>query len=93
VDDEKDNSPLPVAYAEDANVVVNKRKAVRKVIRTAPELSENERQIGIMYYNMRLKYKEIAETLELPMGTVKGLLNRLKNKLEPKLAHLGATAM
>jgi len=46
-----------------------------------------------MYYNMRFKYKEIAETLELPMGTVKGLISRLKNKLEPKLAHLGATAM
>ena len=92
-DEGNDNSPVPVAYAEDSTVAVNKRRTVRKVIRTAPELSENERQIGIMYYNMRFKYKEIAESLELPMGTVKGLISRLKNKLEPKLAHLGATAM
>jgi len=83
-EDGRDNSPVPVTNVEDEIGDVEVERIVRKIIRTAPELSDNERQIGILRVNRKFQYKDIAESLELPMGTVKGLMNRLKNKLKPK---------
>jgi RNA polymerase sigma-70 factor (ECF subfamily) len=61
--------------------VVYKRKMIRKVIHTSPELNEKDRKIALMYWVMGLKTKEIKEVLEIPMGTVNVTMKRIKTKL------------
>jgi RNA polymerase sigma-70 factor (ECF subfamily) len=64
---------------------------VGDAVRALPEI---QRSMIAMYHFQSLSYEEIAEVLNLPIGTVKSRLNRarlaLKNKLEPVRELLGA---
>ncbi|MYL61784.1 sigma-70 family RNA polymerase sigma factor [Bacillus hwajinpoensis] len=49
-------------------------------------LSETQREIVYLRFYQELKYQEIAETLELPLGTVKSNLFHALKKLKASLA-------
>jgi RNA polymerase sigma-70 factor (ECF subfamily) len=49
------------------------------------ELPERYRGVVVLYYLQDLSYPEIAEILELPLGTVKTHLHRAKRLLRTKL--------
>lgn len=55
--------------------------------RAISELPEAQRAMVVLYHTQGRSYDEIAEILNLPMGTVKSRLNRarlaLKNRLQP----------
>ena len=54
---------------------------------TINELPDYQRAMIVLYHNEQLSYEEIADVLQLPMGTVKSRLNRarlvLREKLDP----------
>jgi RNA polymerase sigma factor (sigma-70 family) len=48
-------------------------------------LNPKYKQIADMFFKQELKYNEIATQLNIPMGTVKGMLNRCRAKLQEQL--------
>jgi RNA polymerase sigma factor (sigma-70 family) len=59
--------------------------------RALSKLNDNERMVATMYFMEEKKYIEIAEECDLPMGTVKGLINRSRAKLQTTLSSVYAT--
>lgn len=58
--------------------------------RALGELPDEYRAVLVSYYFHELSYKDIAETLEIPMGTVMSRLSRAKASLRRTLATEGA---
>ncbi|GHT81379.1 ECF RNA polymerase sigma factor SigH [Actinomycetota bacterium] len=50
-------------------------------LRMYAKLSDEKRQIMEMYYVKGLKYREIADKLSIPIGTVMSRINRIKHEL------------
>lgn len=50
------------------------------------QLPEQEREIAVMFYIYGIKIKSIAETLDMPIGTVKWHLSQIRVKLSEKLS-------
>lgn len=59
------------------------------VARCVRELTEQERKILLLRAVGDFKYREIAEILNIPMGTVMGLLSRARTQLRVKLVDYG----
>ncbi len=55
------------------------------VAQSVGELTEQERKIFLLRAVGDFKYREIAEILDIPMGTVMGLLSRARTQLRSKL--------
>ena len=51
-------------------------------------LSDKLRAIIVLRYNESLTYKEIAETLQISLGTVESRLSRAHDALDPELTPL-----
>lgn len=77
----EDPSPTPEERTEQAE-----RGAVLKD--AIMGLSEHQRAMVIMYHSQQKSYEEIAEILNLPIGTVKSRLNRARLALKDKLTPL-----
>lgn len=61
----------------------------KKIVHDAVEkLSPRYRQLIELRFFQELSYEEIAETLELPLGTVKAQLHRAKELLNTMMNHL-----
>lgn len=75
-----DDSPTPHEIAEQRE----RTAALQQAISSLPEF---QRVMIVMYHVDGMAYEEIAEALQLPIGTVKSRLNRarlaLRKKLEP----------
>jgi RNA polymerase sigma-70 factor (ECF subfamily) len=52
-------------------------------------LPERYREVLELYYISELRYREIAEQLEIPLGTVKTYMSRAKRRLREKLERPG----
>lgn len=57
------------------------------VARCVKELTEQERKIFLLRAVGEFKYREIAEILGIPLGTVMGLLSRSRAQLRVQLLH------
>lgn len=75
-----DDSPTP-------HEVVEGRERTAALQKAVASLPEYQRIMIVMFHVDGLAYEEIAESLQLPIGTVKSRLNRarlaLRHKLEP----------
>lgn len=58
----------------------------RKVNRALEEMADFQRAMLLMYHAEDMSYEEIAEALDLPLGTVKSRLNRARLSLRELLA-------
>jgi RNA polymerase sigma-70 factor (ECF subfamily) len=75
-----DASPLPEELAE--------RREIQQLVHKAmDELPDHYRLVITLRHLQGLPYNEIAETLDLPVGTVKTYLFRAKKILKAKLQH------
>lgn len=74
----EDEGPTPHEVAE-----ANERTAALQAAISA--LPEFQRMMIVMYHVDGMAYEEIAETLQLPLGTVKSRLNRARLALRKKL--------
>lgn len=70
---------------------VNTEETMSSVERAMSILNDNEKKIAELYFIQQLKYNEIAEQLNTPMGTVKGLINRVRTKLQKQLTNVYKT--
>jgi len=75
-----DDAPSPYMRAEQGERESRIAKAVSR-------LPEYQRAIIHMYHVDMMSYEEIAETLDLPIGTVKSRLNRARLSLRDLLSH------
>lgn len=60
-------------------------RAIRRAMRT---LNLKEKKIANLFYLQSLKQREIAEHLEIPLGSVNVTVSRIKEKLQTQLALL-----
>lgn len=74
----EDPAPLPQMQLENDE----QREILQRAILTLPEA---QRIMITLYHNDNKSYEEIAEIMELPMGTVKSRLNRARLALREKL--------
>lgn len=79
------DEPAPDAHIESAEVDAQVHQAVS-------HLPESLKEVLTLVYYQGLKYREAAEVLEIPVGTVKSRLHAAIRKLEPSLTHLDTAA-
>ena len=77
----EDPGPTPEAITEEAE----RNKILQNAIGTLPEY---QRSMVVMYHAQQKSYEEIAEIMDLPIGTVKSRLNRARLALKEKLSPL-----
>ena len=70
--------------AEDEIVRTAQAERLNAAIQKLPEY---QRAMILMYHADMMSYEEIAETMDLPMGTVKSRLNRARLALRDMLSH------
>jgi RNA polymerase sigma-70 factor (ECF subfamily) len=75
-------APSPLALVE--------RKELADVLDDAIDrLRPEYRQVVVLRYHEELSYEEIAEVLDLPLGTVKSYLHRARGELAQTIARAG----
>lgn len=65
---------------------VEARAAGAALRRALAEIPEEERDLLLLYACLELSYEECAETLGIPVGTVRSRLHRLRARLQERLA-------
>ena len=75
----EDPSPTPEAVLEESERALILSKAVS-------DLPEYQRAMVTLYHSQQKSYEEIAEIMDLPIGTVKSRLNRARLALKEKLS-------
>ena len=77
----EDPSPTPEAVLEESERAQILSKAIS-------DLPEYQRAMVTLYHGQQKSYEEIAEIMDLPIGTVKSRLNRARLALKEKLSGL-----
>ena len=75
----EDPSPTPEAVLEEAE----RTQLLQNAIGSLPEY---QRAMVTLYHGQQKSYEEIAEIMDLPLGTVKSRLNRARLSLKEKLS-------
>jgi len=80
----KDNgdASFELPEAEKADVSVVSEEKLNAVSQAMKGLNDLEKNIANLYFMQELQYKEICSTLNLPLGTVKGTIFRIRKKLQ-----------
>jgi RNA polymerase sigma-70 factor (ECF subfamily) len=86
-----DEQPAPAADALEGVLDAEAQAVLGRALLALPA---EQRAVFVLRVNEELSYKEIAETLELSIGTVMSRLSRAREKLrEALLPYLGASAV
>ncbi|TPW07495.1 MAG: RNA polymerase sigma factor, sigma-70 family [bacterium] len=70
---------------ESALEAVERREMVDRIRKALPDLPEEQRLVFLLRVNEGLSYDQIAETLEIPRGTVMSRLSRAREALRKRL--------
>lgn len=83
--DDEDSFLQVSTLVPNAEEDIIKKEEVRKLLECIKLLPKKQQQILNMFYFDGMLYREIADTLALPLGTVQSDLNRAKHKLKSLL--------
>ena len=78
---QSEDSVALIDPGEPADQQVARKARAARLNTAVAELPDLYREVIILYHFEHLKYQEIAETLELPMGTVMNRIFRARKKL------------
>ena len=67
------------------DTVLQRKEAVDRLAEVIAELPPHYRLITLLRHDQQLSYEEIAEILELPLGTVKARIHRARNLVQQLL--------
>ena len=79
-----DNHPEPRPWA-DPELLAQKNEQARRIWRAIQQLPIKHREVIVMSHFQHLAYKEIAASLEVPIGTVMSRLHAARKSLREKL--------
>jgi RNA polymerase sigma-70 factor (ECF subfamily) len=82
----------PAALSEDPAAKVVRAEEEEEVRRAVLALPDPYRTVTLLRYMEGLSYEEIAEALEMPLGTVKTCLHRARGRLKKLLGDEGSQA-
>jgi len=85
VDDEGNETFQLHSYCDSPQEIMENDEVGTDIQTAISGLSSTYKDIAILFFNEQLSYDEIAERLDIPLGTVKGKINRLKDILQNKL--------
>jgi len=71
--------------SSEANFRVENSEMHRKIRKALRNLKPQYKKIALLYFVQDLKYDEIAEICDVPMGTVKGMIKRVREQLQSEL--------
>ena len=77
---------LPDRFARSGEDAVQEREAQRDLDQAIAALAPRYREVIALYHVQHKSYAEIAETLEVPMGTVMTWLHRARKELKARLS-------
>jgi RNA polymerase sigma-70 factor (ECF subfamily) len=83
--------PEPAGATGDPAVEVDGLDLQRRIWRSASQLSEAHREIFVLRDYHNLSYREIAEVLSIPHGTVMSRLHAARTRMRTLLAEEGGT--
>ena len=72
----------------DANRIYEQKVESKQIQHLLDELPEKHKSPLLLYYMVEMSYQEIAQALELPIGTVMSRLSRAKQMLKKKILRL-----
>jgi len=72
--------------APNPETVMEERERAQVLQQTINDLPEYQRAMVMLYHTQQKSYEEIAEIMDLPIGTVKSRLNRARLALKEKLS-------
>lgn len=81
---------VPVSSDEDPEQYTSSREIGAHIEAAIGTLRPEYRTVIVLWHVEGRPYDEIAEIMELPLGTVKTYIHRARNELRKKLAHLRA---
>lgn len=76
---------------ERADEILENKELRDRLVKSFRGLKPEYRKIATMYFIRELKYDEIADKLDMKLGTVKGMINRCREMLKTELRDLYAT--
>ena len=74
-----DSGPAP-------DTVLQRKEALERLEEVISELPPHYKAITLLRHDQQLSYEEIAEILQLPLGTVKARIHRARNQIQQMLA-------
>lgn len=81
------------AYNVECSDLIEGNETNDQITNAMKKLNDKEKSIAMLYFVNQMKYKEISEKLDIPMGSVKGTINRIRIKLQSELKNVHECTM
>ncbi len=73
------------AETPEPDIVLQRKQALERLTEVIADLPPHYRAITLLRHDQQLSYEEIAEVLQLPLGTVKARIHRARNLVQQML--------
>jgi RNA polymerase sigma factor (sigma-70 family) len=83
--DEKGNEFFSLPDTKQADHLVNNNEINKQVNKAVSNLTDNQKTLYKLFFVDQLSYDEISECLEMPLGSVKANISRLRDCLQKNL--------
>lgn len=81
----KDNNNFVAPSSYNTNEMVENNELKAKIYGSFRSLSKKNRKLAIYFFLNDRTYEEISEIMDIPLGTVKGTISRIRQILQCKL--------